>query len=79
MNIEDILKEIKTELMGACKKFPMFASPHESYAVIKEELDEFWDEVKKSKDGKMTDEMRMELIQVAAMCVKAILSGEEIE
>jgi len=64
--------EISAEFQRA-KKYPPFNSTHEAYAVIKEELDEFWDEVKKSKDAKLTPEMGKELIQVAAMCIKALM------
>lgn len=41
-------------------------SPHEGYAVIQEELDEYWDLVKsKSPSGYA---MLLELVQTAAMC-----------
>lgn len=40
-------------------------SLHEGYAVIQEELDEFWDLVKKSPSGYA---MLLELVQTAAMC-----------
>lgn len=45
--------------------------PHEAYGVILEEVDEFWDEVKKKHPSR--EEMRKELIQVAAMCLRAII------
>lgn len=53
-------------------------SAHEAYAVIKEELDEFWELVKinpkKLSDLEQTrrlEQMSKELTQVAAMCVRA--------
>lgn len=63
-----------TDLHGSC------AGLHEAYAVILEELDEFWDLVKLNPN-KMTPEQRekwvknlhTELTQTAAMCVKAIV------
>ncbi len=48
-----------------------FASSHEAYAVIKEELDEFWQEVKKKSSERNTQRMVSELVQIAAMCLKA--------
>lgn len=45
-------------------------TPHEGYAVILEELDELWVEIKKKKPD--TQEMRKEAIQVAAMAVRFI-------
>jgi len=56
---------IEAEIERARDKFPPFHSQHEAYAVILEELDEFWDCVRADKDGKH------ELIQVAAMAVAA--------
>ena len=51
-------------------------SPHEAYAVILEELDEYWDEVKiynPHKIGRDTrPRQREELIQLAAMAIRAI-------
>ena len=40
---------------------------HEAWAIIKEELDEVWDAVK--KDLPM-DDLQKELVQVAAMCIR---------
>ena len=41
---------------------------HEAYAAIKEELDEYWDEVKKQTSKRDVDNMLKELVQIAAMC-----------
>jgi hypothetical protein len=57
--------EIEEEIEHARTCFPAFHSQHEAYAVILEELDEFWDKVRRDEDG------RDELIQVAAMAVAA--------
>ena len=50
--------------------------PHEAYAVLLEEMDEYWDEVKKynpNKPGRDTrPRQREELIQIAAMAIRAI-------
>lgn len=42
-------------------------SVHEGYAVILEELDEFWEEVKKKREHRDKRAMYLELVQVAAM------------
>lgn len=39
--------EIDAEMMEGLNKFGKFNSNHELYAVIKEELEEFWESVKK--------------------------------
>lgn len=68
--MKEILNQIKKELQSANSKHPAFKSTHEAYAVILEELDEFWDEVKKKNPD--LGNMKLELIQIAAMCVKTI-------
>jgi hypothetical protein len=46
--------------------------PHEGYAVILEELDELWDEVRASKPGADCATMRTEALQVAAMALRFV-------
>ena len=72
--------DIFHEVMRAMAIYKGFQSQHESYAVILEELDEYWTWVK-CNPKKLTDigretrlkEMRTELIQTAAMCVRTIV------
>jgi hypothetical protein len=63
---------IATEIAGECRrgmaKFPEFNSPHEGWAVIREELEELWDHVT-SDTGRSAD-ARAEAIQVAAMALR---------
>ena len=42
-------------------------SMHEGYAVIKEELDEYWDETRKQFIDRNNDAIWCELVQVGAM------------
>jgi hypothetical protein len=67
MNVvhDDVEKLADKERITAEERFPMFASPHESYAVILEEyeecrddltymgqgLDQMWDSVKQNENG----------------------------
>lgn len=68
------------EYYRAEKLHPQFASAHEGYAVIKEEIDEFWDEVKKKSSDRSEANMRTELLQIAAMAMRcAINLGFEFE
>lgn len=57
------------ELVKAQQKFGDFASPHEGYAVILEEVDELWAEVKRNDRSAM----RAEAIQVAAMVLRFLV------
>ena len=62
-NVKDMLVEYESATLNNGP----FASPHEGYAVIKEELDELWDEIKKKAIERDTEKMRREALQVAAM------------
>ena len=63
------LNAVADELQRARAKFGPMASTHEAYAVIKEEFDEFWEELRKKNPD--FSNMRDELIQVAAMAIRA--------
>jgi uncharacterized protein CbrC (UPF0167 family) len=63
-------KEIEAELVKARAKHAAMNSAHEGYAVILEELDELWDEIKAQVQDKA--KMRKEAIQVAAMAARFI-------
>ena len=65
-----ILQDILTELEKAEKKHAPMNNAHEAYAVILEELDEFWEEVRAQVFDKK--KARKELIQIAAMALRAI-------
>ncbi len=71
-----VLKEIEDEVKRAEVHGKQFASLHEAYAVILEELDEVWDITRLKRKNRDKQQLREELIQVAAMAVKAIGSME---
>lgn len=72
-DISDILYDVGIELEEAIARYPSMFTRHDAYAIILEELDEVWDEIK-SKDSDFDQKrLRIELTQVAAMCVRAIL------
>ena len=72
MDTIHVLKEIGNEVIRAESCFPEFASAHEGYAVILEEIDELWHEVKNNKDPSCKERMHTEAIQIAAMAVRFI-------
>lgn len=66
-----VMLDVGDELRGAQDKHRPMASAHEGWAVIKEELDELWDEVRKGGSlPRNAEAMRHEAIQVAAMAVR---------
>ena len=60
--------QVRSELARAREKHPgQQHSLHEGYAVLLEELDEFWDEVKARSENRSQERTLSELVQVAAM------------
>ena len=64
-------ERVEAELRRARTMFPKFNSAHEGAAIIREEYEELWDEIKKTK-GALTaqqrDRMAGEVTQLGAMC-----------
>lgn len=69
----DALLYIKSELDRASIRFPPFHSAHEGYAVLLEEVDELWDEVKKNPGKREIERIKQEAIQVAAMAARILV------
>lgn len=63
-----IIDDILTEYGNATAQFGPFASAHEGYAIMLEEMDELWDEIK-SKKGTAQSAYK-EAKQVAAMALR---------
>jgi NTP pyrophosphatase (non-canonical NTP hydrolase) len=61
---------VKAELKRARQQHGPILSVHEGYAVILEELDEVWDEVKKKTSEQNLNNLFKELVQVSAMAQK---------
>ena len=72
----DIYGSIAAEVERAKRHGEKFASLHEAYAVLLEELDEVWDITRQKRRDRDALELRKELIQIAAMAVKALGSIE---
>lgn len=70
--ITELFNAVYQEFMRARKLHKQFNSPHEGYAVILEELEELWAEVKKRQEHRSAEVMRKEAVQVAAMAVRFI-------
>ena len=67
---EFVIDQVRAEIHVARGKHSDMKSRHEAYAVILEELDEVWAEVKR-KDCEPAA-LRDELVQTAAMCIRAV-------
>ncbi len=75
MNRDHAILEIERALNEAEMRFDAMASPHEGYAVILEELDELWVEVKDNKrpSAEYAEAMRAEALHVAAMALRFLV------
>lgn len=73
--ITRVLCEVRKEGELAVKAYDPMKSAHEGYAVLLEEVDELWEQVKKNptKHPEAVACMRQEAIQVAAMAVRFIV------
>ena len=69
--LNTVLSLVRNEVVGAQAKFPRpFNSAHEGIAVIREEFDELWDEIKGNKAEGARQRQMTEAIQLAAMAVR---------
>ena len=64
---DSVAAEIAAEIRRARTKHAPMRGAHEGYAVLLEEVDELWDEVKRSKPDLAA--MRKEAVQVGAMAL----------
>lgn len=71
--IADVTTAVQREVARAKSKFLPFNSAHEGFAVLWEEVDELWDEVRKNQRVRDKALMRTEAIQVAAMAVRFVM------
>ena len=69
--LDSLLDELRGEIYDAVATHGPMSSPHEGKAVIEEELDELWDEIKADR-GK-TGLARAEALQIAAMGLRYII------
>ena len=66
----EIAGAMAIEVKRARQIYPKFNSTHEGYAVMLEEIDELWDEIKQKKSSPA--KLREEAIQVGAMAIRFI-------
>lgn len=74
LSIGQFLMDVREEYDAATRKHGMFNSAHEGWAVLYEEVDELWDEVRKKRSNRDNKGMYRECVQIAAMALKFALS-----
>jgi len=74
MNKTQAIELVNDEVKRAISIHKPFHSPHEGYAVIKEELDELWDEIRKLQGfWDRNDGLKKEAIQLTAMSLRFLI------
>ena len=71
--LAQVLDLVVDEITRAQAKFKHYNSMHEAKAVIEEEFEEFWDEVKANKEPGADYRQIQELTQVAATAIRAMI------
>jgi hypothetical protein len=72
-DVTELLSTVAAELERARAKYAPFNSAHEGWAIILEEVDELWDEVRKRQGERDLARMQREAIQIAAMALRFVL------
>lgn len=62
---------VAQELATAREHHEPWHSPHQAYALILEELDEFWEQVRLKRTLRSQDKMLQELVQIASCAQRA--------
>ena len=70
MEIKSFETLVKDELMNVRKNHGKQSSYHEGYAILLEEVDELWDEVKKKTNNRNHLDTLKELVQIASCAQK---------
>lgn len=70
---KEIYGDLNAELERSYRRFPAkINSLHEGYAILLEEMDELWVEIKKQQEDRTIKELKDELIQVAAVSLRML-------
>ena len=70
METQTAIDLIVKEFNKASEKFPDFNSAHEGYAVLLEEVEKLWDEIKVNNDKRFAPEA----VQAGAMCLRFLVN-----
>lgn len=79
IRFDSVVDDVVDEYNMAVAKFGPFNTAHEAYAVILEEMDELWDEIKKQSKPRTERNKRAickEAKQVAAMAIRLCIDLE---
>lgn len=72
-----IIDMLDREIKEGFARYGLYHNSHEHYAVLQEEVDEWWDSIKCNTSH--TSESHYELIQIAAVALRYVLERGNIE
>jgi hypothetical protein len=75
MTLSELTPLLQKEMEYGKDRFGSYHNSHEHYAVLQEEVDEWWDAVK----GNFSDCAMYELIQVAAVALRFVIENNTID
>lgn len=73
MRPHDALEAVSAETARARKLYPKFNSAHEGYAVLLEEVEELWAEIRLNPAKRSAARTKKEATQVAAMALRFLI------
>ena len=73
MRAHQAVKDVVAELQQTSNSNRPFASAHEGFAILKEEVDELWEEIKVNEGRRDLDKVVAEARQVAAMALRIMI------
>lgn len=69
-NQAEFMRLVLEESSSAARAHDPYHSAHEAYGVLLEEVDEFWEEVRKKREQRDKCRMLTELVQIASVCMR---------
>jgi NTP pyrophosphatase (non-canonical NTP hydrolase) len=75
MTINDLLPLLDKEMKTAYYKYGPYHNSHEQYAVLQEEVDEWFDAIK----ANISESCQYELLQIAAVALRFIIENGDAE
>lgn len=72
-----LIEILESEMRFGFGKYGPYHTSHEHYAVLLEEVEEWWDEIKGNTDNR--PEAHYELIQIAAVALRYVLENGNLD
>ncbi len=70
LEVVDELRMLKAKVDDPNHPFADLHSPHHGYALLLEEMDELWEEIRKKNKFRDLEAMREEAMQIAALAIR---------